>query len=215
MNPVLLALISAAAALGGVFVGGWLTSRNQKRERQIRFHREQLGEFYGPMFAIRAESLAKSELRSKISGEADSVWRELIDDAMQGGGVEGIERARRVSFRTFEAIIEYNNRQLAEEIIPSYREMLRLFVEKMYLAEVSTITHLEDLVEFVEIWNRWLAESLPGEVVERLGHSEEKLHPFYCDVASHFVRLQAEVKESARWWRFSERPEPPKVVPLR
>ena len=167
------------------------------------------------MFAIRAESLAKSELRLKISGEADSVWRELINDEMQGGGIEGIERARRVSFRTFAAIIEYNNRQLLEEVIPSYREMVRLFVEKMHLAELSTITHLEELIEFVEIWNRWLAESLPSEVVERLGHSEEKLYPFYRDVASHFVRLQADLKESAPWWHFWKRRGATKVLPTR
>ncbi len=48
MAPVLLALITTASGLIGVVLGGWLTSRNQKRERQIRFFHEQLGEFYGP-----------------------------------------------------------------------------------------------------------------------------------------------------------------------
>jgi len=49
--------------------------------------------------------------------------------------------------------------------------------------------------------------------VQRLGHSEEKLFPFYRDVASHFVALQAEMKEARRWWRRRKRSEPIKVVP--
>jgi len=165
------------------------------------------------MFAIRAKSLAKSEQRLKISGTADAAWRELVDDERERRGIEGIERARRVSFPMFEEIIEYDNRQFLEEILPSYREMLRLFVEKMYLAEVSTIVHLEELIGFVEIWDRWLAKSLPSEVVKRLGHSEERLFPFYRDVATHFASLQEEVKESRRWWRRRRAPEPMKVTP--
>ena len=40
MAAVLLALITTASGLIGVVLGGWLTSRNQKRERQIRFFHE-------------------------------------------------------------------------------------------------------------------------------------------------------------------------------
>ncbi len=215
MNPALLALVPAVAALVGVLIGGWLTSRNQKRERQIRFFREQLGEFYGPMLAMRAEVLAKAELRLKISGAANTAWQVLIDDARQGGGVELIRETREASFPIFEEIIKYNNRQFAEEIMPTYRKMVQRFVEKMHFAEVSTIGYLQELIDFVEIWNRWLAEALPSEVVERLGHSEERLFPFYRDVASHFVKLQAEVKESRHWWRRRKRAEPIKVLPSR
>jgi hypothetical protein len=215
MNATLLALISATGTLVGVLVGGWLTSRNQKRERQIRFFREQLGEFYGPMLAMRAEVLAKAELRLKISGAAGAAWQELIGNARRGGAVEQIQELREASFPMFEEIVKYNNRQFAEEIMPSYRMMVRRFAEKMHFAEVSTVGYLEELIDFVEIWNRWLAESLPSEVVARLGHSEKKLYPFYRDVASHFVALQAEVKEARRWWRRWKRSEPIKVVPSR
>lgn len=215
MNPALLAFISATGTLVGVLVGGWLTSRNQKRERQTRFFREQIGEFYGPMLAMRAEVLAKSELRLKISGAAGAAWHGLVAEARRGGGIQLVREVREASFPIFEEIIKYNNRQFAEEIMPIYRKMAERFVEKMHFAEVSTIGYLEELIDFVEIWNRWLAESLPGEVVERLGHSEEKLFPFYRDVASQFVALQTEVKEARRWWRRRERAEPIKVLPSR
>ncbi len=212
MDSALLGLTSAACGLAGVLVGGWLTSRNQKRERQVRFFREQLGELYGPMLAIRAEMLAKAELKLKISGAAGAAWQETVGNARREGGVQRIREVREASFPMFKEILKYNDRQFAEEIMPSYRKMVQLFVEKMHFAEVSTIEYLENLIDFVEIWNRWLAGSLPSEVVERLGHSEEKLFPFYRDVASHFMALQAEMKESRGWWNRRKRPERIKVV---
>ena len=121
----------------------------------------------------------------------------------------------RDSFPIFEEIIKCDNRQFAEEIMPLYRKMVELFVGKMHFAEVSTMAHIEALIDFVEIWNRWLAKSLPAKVVERLGQSEEKLFPFYRDVASHFLALQAKVKEGRSWWRLGERSVPVKVVPSR
>ena len=68
-------VIAAASGLIGVVVGGCVTAHNQKRERQQRRIGEQLGEFYGPMLALREQVLAKSELRLKIAGEAESVTR--------------------------------------------------------------------------------------------------------------------------------------------
>jgi hypothetical protein len=68
--------------------------------------------------------------------------------------------------------------------------MVDLFSAKMQLAEPSTIQHFQALVEFVEIWNRWLDQSLPPEVLGQLRHSEETLNAFYEDVADNFVRMQ-------------------------
>jgi hypothetical protein len=41
-------------------------------------------------------------------------------------------------FPGFEKIIEYNNRQLAEEVVPLYRRMVEIFTGNMWLAEPST-----------------------------------------------------------------------------
>ena len=215
MAPVLLALITTASGLIGVLLGGWLTSRNQKRERKISRFREQLGEFYGPMLAMRAEVLAKAELRLKISDAAAAEWHHLIGDAQQAGGRDMTLEVRKANFPVFEEIIKHNNRQFAEEIMPLYRKMVQCFLDKMQFAEVSTLGYLEELIVFVEIWNRWLADSIPGEVVERLGHSEEKLFPFYQDVASNFSALQAKVKEASESSRRRGRSGPVKVVPSR
>lgn len=50
-------------------------------------------------------------------------------------------------------------------------------------------------MEFVEIWDRFLADALPGEVVTKLGHAEEKLHVFYDHLERKLSALQAEVKD--------------------
>jgi hypothetical protein len=79
--------------------------------------------------------------------------------------------------------------------------MVDLFTSKLLLAEFSTIQHFPALLEFVEIWNRWLDRSLPVEVLGQLNHSEEKLFPFYQDLADNFARLQGMLQEKRRWRR--------------
>ena len=71
--------------------------------------------------------------------------------------------------------------------------MVNLFRDRMGLAEPSTLEHFGALVEFVEIWDRWLDETIPPEVVGNLEHGEEKLYPLYEDVADQFKRLQKEI----------------------
>jgi hypothetical protein len=91
----------------------------------------------------------------------------------------------------FEKIIDYNNTQLREVILPLYRKMLAHFGDNMWLAEPSTVTYYGTLSEYVEIWNR--VESLPSKVIEDLGHDEKKLYPFYDDLQHNFERLSKEL----------------------
>jgi hypothetical protein len=71
--------------------------------------------------------------------------------------------------------------------------MVDLFSEKMGLAEKSTRQYFAAIVEFVDIWERWLADTIPAEVAMELKHSEEPLHPFYKDLAENLERLQREL----------------------
>jgi hypothetical protein len=158
------------------------------------------------MLALRAEVLAKGELRLKISGQAESAWRAMMEGAYQRkdvreGNIDFVEKLTQDRFPLFEKLTEYENRQLREDIIPAYRKMLGLFATKMHLAEFPTIQYFPTLLEFVEIWNRWLDQSLPVEVLGQLRHSEEKLYPFYEDLADNFARMQRALQETRRWWR--------------
>jgi len=173
-------------------------TQSEKRERRQQRSSLQLADFYGPMLGLRFGVLAKSELRLKVSNTADTAWRELIEDA-RNAGTEHVKQVSKERFPLFEKIIENNNRQFAEEIMPAYHKMLELFTSKMHLAEVSTLIHFTVLQEFVEIWDRWLDESLPPEVVMRLGQTEKKLYPFYDDVALNFTMIQQLLHEKRHW----------------
>ncbi len=178
--------ISAGSGLLGVFVGGWLTGKHQKKERQNARRREQLMEFYAPLRGIRAEIKAKSELRTKVHAAAGSLWSDKFQ------GVDDPANKKRIDEQTgpkYDKIWDYSDEQLKKEIVPLYRKMLEHFSTHMGLAEESTLGHYQVLVEFVEIWNRFLQNSLPGEVANKLDHSETKLYPLYEDIEANFKRL--------------------------
>jgi hypothetical protein len=73
--------------------------------------------------------------------------------------------------------------------------MLDVFTEKYWLADLDTRTHYQSFLEFVELWERFLADSIPVEVITKLGHAEKNVHGFYEHLESRITALQAEVKD--------------------
>lgn len=201
---ILSTAIAAGAGLAGVTIGAYLTGRNQKRERQCKRISEQLSGFYGPMLALRTQMLSQSELGQKISSEAGEAWQEMVKRVYEGSNdfmkIDRVERLTQQRWPAFEKLTDYGNRQLVEEIIPSYRKMIELFTSRLHLAEPSTIAHFPALLEFVEVWNRWLNEALPVEVLGLMNHTEEAIMPFYDDLLANFTRMQRELSERRRWW---------------
>lgn len=181
--------IAAAAGLLGVWIGALSTERAQQRSRAHQFRRAQLERFYGPMIALRTQTRILSELRVRVGAVADTAWREGVS----GLSVDGVERFRDASKDAFHRIIEDENAQLRDLLLPNYNSMVRMFVSRYWLAEPSTREHLPALIEFVDVWRRWQAGSLPAEVLERLDHREDKLYPLYDDLAAHLDRLRGEL----------------------
>lgn len=184
--------ISAVWGLLGVFVGSWLTGRNQKKERADARRKDQLSGFYAPMRAMRAEIKAKSELRVRVQAVAEELWVKKFE------GVDDPEEKKKIdeqAWGKYERTLDYSNKQLETVIIPLYRKMLEHFAANMALAEESTLEHYSPFVEFVEIWNRWLEKSLPGEVAAKLDQSEKKLYALYDDIEANFKRLRKELKD--------------------
>ncbi len=180
-------LIPVASALLGVLFGAWLSERREIRQRKFAFIESQLRDFYSPLLGIRSEIRARSELCEKIQNTADTTWKNLIHDKTE-------EEARKLSderLSKFEKIIEYDNRQLREELVPAYRKMVDLFKDSMWLAEPETKKHFKPLLEFVELWERHLDKSIPFEIIQALGHGEESLHTFY----DHLQKKHDELRE--------------------
>lgn len=180
------ALVPAVSGLVGVAIGGWLTALSQKRERREAHIKSQLSEFYSPLVSIRSQIKAKSELRLKLSSAAGAAWPAKF------AGIEDPMLKEQISERdspAYDKLQDYNNRQMTEEIVPLYRKTLAIFTDSMWLAEPSTLGYYATLVEFVEIWNRFLDQSLPREVLQQIEHKEETLQPLYADLEHHLTRL--------------------------
>jgi hypothetical protein len=190
-------LITAIAGIGGVFAGGLITFYTQLTERRLARIREKLDQFYAPMLALRSEIKAKSETRLKLHGIAQKAWQEQLGYLPNPSDRDAFTKER---WPPYEKIFRYSEEQLRNELIPLYRRMLDVFTSKMQYAENSTRQHYENLVEFVELWNRHLYTPLPAEVAITADQDEsKKLYPLYDDVKQNFDSLRKQLEKSSLW----------------
>jgi hypothetical protein len=194
MDSAIAGLIGAGIGAAAAFFGQVLSHRHQHRlaeeDWKRRYREKQLSELYSPLAAYQQRILAKLQLQKKISKAANASWQEICKgyaDAKQ------IFEDHEEKYKPFKRIIEYNNRQFEQELFPLYRKMLDLFTEKYWLAAPDTRSHYRGFLEYVEIWERWLAESLPGEVAERLEHEGSAIEPFHRHVEDKLNDLQGTV----------------------
>jgi hypothetical protein len=161
-------------------VGAFLTAWREKTNRRHEFLAKQLTDFYSPLLAIRKELEATGNIRLKISHAADGAWRKLCDD--YGGDPDALRKITEERHDAFAKIIDYNNEYLKKVDIPSHHRMIDVFRKNIWLAEPSTVGYFPSLIEFVNIWDRFLAGTLPMEVIQELKHSEESLSPLYVEL---------------------------------
>jgi hypothetical protein len=193
ISTIALPIITAAFGLGGVFLGGWLSGRNEQRRRRLDFINTQLRELYSPLLSIRRQVRALSELRVRVATETDGVWQELCAEARERGGPEALRRLTEERRPDFDAILKYENEQWQNVLLPSYKQMLQIFREKFWLAEESTREHFQKLIVYIELWERTLNKTIPGDVVARLDVREAELQPLYDDLDQTFRNLRAMV----------------------
>jgi hypothetical protein len=129
----------------------------------------------------------------KISRAADKAWRKLCDG--YEGNPDGLKKVTDERHGAFTKIIDYNNEYLGKECIPSYHRMIEVFRKNMWLAEPSTVAYFPSLLDFVDIWDRFLAGALPGEVIQELNHSEESLQPLYGELQKKHDELRGKLAE--------------------
>lgn len=158
-------IIAAAIGLVGVWVGASLTSRfaarRERSQRKHAFMEKQLSEFYSPMLGLRTEVRTLSELRVRLQNEAGGAWQALCAAIPEGPGkAAALQALTAERYPLFGALIESDNKRFRERLLPCYQKMVELFREKLWLAEQETRTHYAVLVEFVDIWDRWLENSI-------------------------------------------------------
>lgn len=180
------------AGFVGVVTGAWLTSRRERTQRKLDFCATQLKDFYSPMLGLRSEIRMLSELRLRIQNTA----LDVLEDRTKGSSKTGPAILSAISATSeHEKLIEYDNKQLREDLLPAYREMAKLFRDNYWLADTDTRAFYRELIEYVEIWNRSQANTIPGGVLQRLGHAEAKLHPFYEHLQQKHDSLRKKIED--------------------
>lgn len=188
--------VPAISGLGGVIIGALLTSGRERKQRKLAFLEKQLSTFYSPMLGLRNEIKTHSAFRARVQNEANAAWVQLCEES-ESLSIEARQRITNERGSEFTRIIEYDNNKLHEELLPAYRKMVELFRECYWLAEPETRAFYGDLVEFVEVWNRWIDKALPVEVLKRLEHGEDRLVPFYEHVEQTHNAIRQKLKDGA------------------
>ncbi len=193
MEPLLQQFFSALVGGMVVYIFG---IRKSSIEIRNGFIQKQLSEFYSPIAGHRTRISAKGELRQKVSSAASYAWKETCAPYAEA---KQLMHNHEKLFAPYKNIIEYDNNQLREELLPLYRKMLDIFTDKYWLADEDTRSYYQEFLKFVEIWERHLAEALPGEVIVKLEHNEQKLYPFYEHIEQKLSVLQSEIKSPSFW----------------
>lgn len=195
IDIIRLVLSGFVGGIGGAILSSLMAGKREQAQRRHAFVEGQLRDFYSPLLGLRAEIQTRSELRAKIHGVADRVWRELVEAARQRGGPAATEQLGKAKSDEFHKIIDYDNERLMEDLLPAYRAMAEVFRDNMWLPDEDTRSYFGTLVEFIEIWNRWIAKALPAEVADALDHSEEALHPFYAHLEKRHDELRRKLAQ--------------------
>jgi len=188
-------VLSIVAALGiggwiGAGINNWMTNRRETAARAVQFRKQQLEQFYGPLLAMHKEIRARSELRVKLQEAIDA---QHMPDMLHAGPGK-TEEASDAHLPAILTNIGDENETFRTVLMPRYHEMIDVFRDKMWLAEPQTREYFKSLVEFVDVWDKILANKLPHSIAPAIGHTEQNLHPFYQHLEEVHDRIRLEIR---------------------
>jgi uncharacterized protein YozE (UPF0346 family) len=178
-------IIFPAIVIG--YLGYLYALSHLRKEEKYEFHERQLREFYSPILGCIEEIKAKSNVRLELFKLTDPAWKKIVSEHP----TPFLESDK--YFEPFQKQIFYNNRQFREELFPLFKKMFMIFSTNISLSNSSTREYYLELARFVEIWERWLKESIPSEVIKQLNHSENRLEPFYQDINLNMEEIRKEI----------------------
>jgi hypothetical protein len=189
-------ILPIVAALGvggwiGSYITNWMTIRRETAARTVQFRKQQLEQFYGPLLAMHKEIRARSELRVKLQEAIDAGH---IKDMLHAGPGK-TEEASDAHVPAILTNIRDENETFRGVLMPRYREMIDVFRDKMWLAEPETRKYFKTLIEFVDVWDKILADKLPHSIAPAIGHTEENLKPFYQHIEEVHDRIRLEISK--------------------
>ena len=93
-------------------------------------------------------------------------------------------------------LVEFNNEQFRKVLLPQYERMLTIFQDKYWLADTSTRQHYQALLQYVELWKRFLEKTIPDDVITTFDVREHRLEPLYQNLEEQFDRLQRVLQQA-------------------
>ena len=187
------AVVSVVAALGGVALGATLAASRDKAGRKHRLIERQLAELYSPLLGLRNAIRVASEFRQRIHREQKGIHAKRLENARERNDPDELMRVSEGNRPMTERLIAYDSRQLREQLLPWYKEMLRIYRENLWLAEPETRHHFEELMRFIDLWDRFLASSFEPGVLDVVRHDERDLEPLYDHIEKRHGELIAEL----------------------
>lgn len=194
-NAIFQSLISAASVLLGVIVGGCITEYHHRIERKNNYITDQLRNFYGPLMGMCAQTIARANALSKSTKTRIEVRTKQLKETSNPDTINRISEG----FGQYDKKLgEYNKKQFENETFPVYQNMLDHFERNMWLAEPSTLTFHDRLVEQVDILKRYKEDVIePGvfyESFKRLDELSEDLRSFNKDLLVHYEKLKKKLR---------------------
>jgi len=173
-------------------LAGWIGVtyglRQIRINKELDFIKEQITNLYSPLLGIQKEIRAKSELRITISQAADDTWREICENHPK----PFLDSDKYI--KSFEKIIGHENEHFEIYLFPLYKRMLNIFRDNYHLAEDPTRKWFKPFCDYVELWDRLLNETIPKEVVTKIGLDEATVNPFYNDLENTLDMLISRIK---------------------
>ena len=180
--------VSSFIGAGFVFIFG---IRQGTLQRRAAYREKQLAEFYAPILAQHARIDATMRVRKALYNGAHEAWAELCK---RYEGAHQLMHDHEEQFKPYKKLFEYDNEQFTKALFPLYQKMLELFTEKYWLADEDTRNHYPAFLHYVEIWERFLSESVPRDALERVDHGADRVEAFFRHVEQKVSELQGELK---------------------
>lgn len=188
--------VPAISGFMGILIGAWISSKQQKEQAKLSFVEKQLKYFYSPLLGTISEIIILNKIEMNISGSANAEWKKRCEEARKDKDINYnlLRENRENDIKEYVKIIDYNNQQLTESLLPSYHHMVSIFKEYYYLADPNICEYLYPLIEFVNLRDRWLKKTIPTEVLTNLGHNESALLLFYKEVEEIHDKLRMKLE---------------------
>ena len=184
-NELLSFLTTILATFLGATAAFVFALRKASADRRAEFRRQQLTEFYSPIAGYAKRVRALLAMSKRVWEAKEKGWRDVLEP-YHGRYTDKLDEHS----ERFAKIVEYENAQVDDELLPAYRAILEVFTSKYSFALPSTREYYEGYYAFVNHWERVKREALPTEVRQHLPHEAELLHAFFEHVENTLQKLQ-------------------------